>query len=319
MKKKSVVVIGGGNGSSITIRALKDNKDVFDISAIISMTDSGGSSGRLRTELDALSPGDILRAVLSMSEFYDYENVLRPLFHRIRFEGVGKLDGHNLGNLFLTLSAEYSGDFILGVRALEQAVGAVGKVFPSTTDRADLAAELENGEKIFTEAAIDRPKYDRSIKIKKLSLTAPAKIYPEAAKAIEEADYVIFSAGSLYCSVIATVLPEGFSEVFVNSKAKLVFVAGNKYELDGETGPTRMCDCLWTLEEYLPKKIDKMIFNAHELTGKQKEYYAKKRWGVLDYNPELVRKTTVVGENFERETGGLDPEVLGKIFLRELV
>src|SRR3989339_720865 len=294
MKKKSVVVIGGGNGSSITIRALKDNKDVFDISAIISMTDSGGSSGRLRTELDALPPGDILRAVLSMSEFYDYENVLRPL-------------------------AEYSGDFILGVRALEQAVGAVGKVFPSTTDRADLAAELENGEKIFTEAAIDRPKYDRSIKIKKLSLTAPAKIYPEAAKAIEEADYVIFSAGSLYCSVIATVLPEGFSEVFVNSKAKLVFVAGNKYELDGETGPTRMCDCLWTLEEYLPKKIDKMIFNAHELTGKQKEYYAKKRWGVLDYNPELVRKTTVVGENFERETAGLDPEVLGKIFLRELV
>ncbi len=318
LEKKKVVVIGGGNGSSIMIRALKYHRELFDISAIVSTSDSGGSSGRLKEEFGALPPGDILRAVLSMSESYDYETFLKPMFYKERFRGVGKLDDHNLGNLFLVLAANYAGDFISAVRALEQSVNAIGKVYPSTIDRTDLVAELENGEKVFTEAEIDRPKYDKSIKIKKVGLTNHAEIYPEAAKQIEEADYVILSTGSLFCSVIASILPKGFYEAFAKSKAQIIFVAGNKYEINGETGPRCMCKCLWTLEEYLPRRVDKLIFNAHELSAEQKEYYKKKGWGVLDYNPEHVKATTIVGADFERETGGLDHKKLSKIFFREL-
>lgn len=317
-QKKKIAIIGGGNGSSTIIRALKKYRDIFDISAIISMSDSGGSSGRLREELNTLPPGDILRAVLSMSTTYDYESILKPLFYKKRFVGIDKMDGHNIGNLFLTLSANYSGNFISAVEALEQAVDAAGHVYPSTIDKTNLVAELENGDKVFTEAQIDKPSYDRSIKIKKLKLVDKAIIYPEAKRVIEEADYVIFSTGSLYCSVIAAILPEGFGEAFLQSKAKLIYVAGNKYELNGETGPTHMCQCLWTLEEYLPRKIDKIIFNTHELSELQKKYYKEKRWGVLDYNPEHVKSTKVVGENFERDTGGLDTIKLGEIFFREL-
>lgn len=317
--RKKVVVIGGGNGSATIIRSLKKNIDFFDISAIISMSDSGGSSGRLREEFNTLPPSDILRAVLAMSKSYDYDTFLKPLFYKSRFQGLEKLNGHNLGNLFLVLIAQYSGNFVAGIRALEQVVGAVGKVYPSTIDKTNLVAELENGEKVFTEAEIDRPKYNREIKIKKLSLINRAIIYEDSARVIKEADYIIFSTGSLFCSVIATVLPDGFADAILKSNAKLIYVTGNKYELHGETGPTCMCQSLWTLEEYLPKKIDKMIFNTHELNEKQKEYYKMKGWGVLNYNPEHVKKTTVVGENFERETGGLDTNKLGDILMRELI
>lgn len=317
--KKKIVVIGGGNGSATMIRALKENLDLFDISAVVTMFDSGGSSGRLREEFGALPPGDILRAILAMSKDYDYSGFLKPLFYQKRFSGQGKLDNHNLGNLFLTLVAQYTGDFISSVRALEQVVGAVGRTYPATTDQAHLVAELENGEKVYTEARIDRPAYDKNIRIKKVSLSAEAKIYPPTAEAIRQADYIIFSTGSLFCSVIATILPFGFASAFNDSKAKLIYVAGNIYELDGETGPRRMCEALWTLEEYLPKKIDKLIFNIHKLNRRQKQYYKEKRWGILEYNPEHIKRTNVVGENLERPGGGLDTKKLGKIFKRELL
>ena len=319
LSKKKIVVIGGGNGSATMIRALKENLDRFDISAVVTVFDSGGSSGRLREEFDTLPPGDILRAVLAMSGDYDYGNFLKPLFYQTRLAGPGKLFKHNLGNLFLTLVAQYAGDFISAVRALEQIIGAVGCVYPATLDRAHLAAELENGDKVYTEAKIDRPEYDKNIRIKKLSLSSAARIYPPAGEAIAAADYIIFSTGSLFSSVIATILPDGFKAAFERFSGKLIYVAGNKYELDGETGPKRMGEALWTLEEYLPRKIDKLIFNTHKLNRRQKEYYAKKRWGVLRYNPEHVKRTSVVGENFEKTAGGLDTKKLGKIFKRELV
>src|SRR3989339_860667 len=118
MSKKKVVVIGGGNGSAISIVALKQNLDLFDISAVISMSDSGDSSGRLREEFNTLPPGDIMRAVLALSK-YDYP-LLKQIFFRNRFSGAGKLDGHNLGNLALILGEKYDGDFMSAIRALEQ-------------------------------------------------------------------------------------------------------------------------------------------------------------------------------------------------------
>ncbi len=120
MIKKRILVIGGGNGSAISLVALKQNLKIFDLSAVISMSDSGGSSGRLRRQFKTLPPGDIMRAVLALSK-YDYAS-LRKIFYQPRFSGTGKLDSHNLGNLFLTLTAQYCGDFL---KALEEKINGI--------------------------------------------------------------------------------------------------------------------------------------------------------------------------------------------------
>jgi len=319
IKKKKIVSIAGGNGSAITLRALKKHKDVFDISAVVGTSDSGGSSGKLREELAVLPPGDILRAVLSMSAIYDYDTFLKPLFYKKRFYGLGRLNEHNLGNLFLVLASKYSGDFVKSIRALEQIVEAAGSAYPSTLELADLVAELENGEIIKTEAMIDRPVYDKSLKIKKVYLGSKPNAYPDVLKVIEEADYILFGPGSLYCSIIAAILPEGISDSISKSSAKLIYIASNKYELDGETGPVTLCKSLWALEEYLPRKIDSVVFNTNKLNPKQRSYYDRKRWGLVEYNPEHIKSTKVVGGNFEKENGGLDVEKLGDILKSELV
>lgn len=316
--KKKVVVVGGGNGTAIVVEALKKYKDDFDISAIVSTADSGGSSGILRDELNTLPPGDILRVVLAMSGVCDYE-ILKEIFYKKRFSDLGKLDKHNLGNLFLVLAAQYSGDYVKAIRALEQSVGAIGKVYPSTLNNTHLAAELENGETIRTEAEIDRPTYDRDVKIKRVWLESNPKIFTDAAQVIEEADYVILSPGSLYGSTVAAILPEGFASALNKIKAKLIYIAGNRYELNGETGPTSLSDCVWVLNNYLFRKIDLIISNIHQINSAQKQFYSQNNWGVMDYNLEQMPDTKIFPADLEKETGGLDPEKLSKALKTNLI
>ena len=314
-QKRNVVVIGGGNGSAVTLRGMKRMRDIFNISAVISTSDSGGSSGRLREEFKSLPPGDILRAVLALSPF-GYRTLLRPLFYKRRFEGLGKLDGHNLGNLILTLCTEYCGDFISSIRALEQAVESYGTVHPSTLLQNDLVVELSDGSVIKTEAAIDRPDYDRSKKIKKIWLEPEVQAHDGAINAIETADFILLGPGSLYGSVIAAMLPNGIYEAIERSKARFIYIAGNKYELDGETGPTTLHDFVGQLESFLPRKIDAVVFNNFKLDEKQKEYYKEKNWGLIEYDQTKLGKYLVFDEPFESQGGGLSGERLGRV-LRE--
>lgn len=310
--------MGGGNGTATVLRGLKQFPTVFEISAVVSMSDSGGSSGKLREEFKTLPAGDVLRAVLSLS-IYDYKTVLKPLFYKKRFKDVGKLDGHNLGNLFLILAQNYNGsDFLSAVRALEQAVEAAGTVHPATLENSDLVAELEDGKIVKTEAKIDRPDWGWDNTIKKVWLEPDVQANPGALKALEEADYIILGPGSLYCSVIAATLAGGIKEAISRSKARLIHVVGNKYELDGERGPTSLCTSLWKLEEYLPRKIDMVIFNTMELSDRQRDHYEQKRWELLKYDPGHVKKSLVIGKPFERDSGGLSAIRLGQILKEHL-
>lgn len=309
--KKRVVVIGGGNGSAIALEALKQHRDIFEISAIISMSDSGGSSGRLRQEFDTLPPGDILRAILSLS-LYDYR-VLRKIFYSNRFSGANKLAQHNLGNLFLTLACKYAGDFMSAVRALEESVEAVGRVYPATLDQTDLCAELENGQIIKTEAVIDKPNYDRSLKIKKMWLEPVGQVYSEAEKALVEADYIIFAPGSIYTSVIAAILPTGVKEAIAQSKAKLIFSMGNAYIKDGETGPTTVSDAIQTLEKYLPRALDLILLSDTKLSDTQKAVNEKKGWEVFADDSENQKVMNVVRVDYRKEDGCLCSKKLGGI------
>ncbi len=312
MTKKKVVVLGGGNGTAAAVVALKQNLEKFDISAIVSTSDSGSSSGRLRRELGVSPPGDIMRVVLAMSK-YDYP-LLKKIFYTNRFSVKGKLNKHNLGNIFLALSTKYSGDFLKAIEALSQSVEAVGKVYPNTLKSNHLCAKLNNGVIVKTEAAIDEPKYNRNLKIGKVFLEPKVKAYKEAVKAILQADYIIFSPGSLYTSVIASILPNGINAAIGKSKAKLVFVVGNAFHPHGETGPEDIKGTVEALQSYVSRPLDLILHNNHKLSALEKKKYKEKKWGVLKDNCQEIKNVKVVGFDYERDGGGLCAIKLGKKF-----
>jgi uncharacterized cofD-like protein len=312
MKKKKIVVIGGGNGSAIVLVSLKKYIAKYDITAAISMADSGGSSGRLRHELSTLPPGDIMRAVLALS-VYDY-STLRKIFYAPRFKKVGRLDSHNFGNLFLTLCTKYCGDFLAALDAFSQSIQAQGKVYPVTLSQVDLVAELDNGELVHTEEFIDTPNYNRGWKIKKVWLKPKAEGFPPALKAIKSADYIILSPGSLYTSLVATLLPGGVKLAIKNSKAKIIYVAGNAFRTDGETGPERLSDFVLQLEKYLPRSLDVVVYNNHKPQGSQeKKFYKEKKWGLVEFDEENLMNREIVSKDLERSGGGMCDVKLGKL------
>ncbi len=306
----NIVVVGGGNGSAISLNAVKKMNLDLNISAVISMSDSTGSTGRLRQEFNTLPPGDVMRAVLAMS-IYQYP-LLKKIFYKNRFENVGKLDKHNLGNLFLVLGEQYGGDYIKAVRALEQTVEAVGHVYPTTLQVNDLVGELENGQIVRTEGELDQPKYDKNLRIKKVWLEPEVQIFDEAKKVLEKADYILFGPGSLYTSVIAATLSKGFKEAICKSKAKLIYVAGNARHINGETGPKVLSEFVNELENYLPRKIDVVIYNNHEQTSQELEFYKQHGWEIIFCDVENC-DCEVLQADFERSGGGLCDEKLGKL------
>ncbi len=319
MQTKNVVVVGGGNGAAVSILALKRHLENFSIAAVIAMSDSGGSSGRLRKEFGTLPTGDILRGMLAMSR-YDYFT-LRQIFYESRYEGVGKLDKHNMGNIFITLATKYSKDFVSVLNAMHQSLECVGSVFPITLGSADLCAELENGKVLCGEDMIDRPedKHHGTL-IKKVWLEPKTKLFKPAEQALVEADYIVLGPGSLYTSIIPNLLVGGFAKAIKKSKAKLVYVLGNGYELRGENGPTTMSGFVEILQKYLPRKIDLVIYNTENLGGKEKRFYEDKHWGVAVRDIEKIQlEYHLIGHGFEREGGGLSKEKLGEAFKEYLV
>ncbi|TAN33629.1 YvcK family protein [Patescibacteria group bacterium] len=314
--EKKIVVIGGGNGSAICLDALKRNADLFDITGVISTADSGGSSGRLRDEFGILPPGDILRAILSLSK-YDYQ-ILRQIFYSARFSGAGKLDGHNLGNIFLSLGTKYGGDFLRSLSALAQAVEARGNVYPVTLKPTRLCAELTNGKVIKGEAVIDTPDYNRKFKIKKVWLEPSGKAYEKAVRAIRAADYIILSPGSLYTSLVATLLPNGTKEAVKASKAKLIYVE-SAYRAEGETGPECLSSLVSELEKYLPRRVDMIIRDAHKLNSAQKKYFQEKKWASLEFDKENLRGRSIKSFSYRDLKGALSPGEISRIFKKILV
>ncbi len=312
--RKKAVIIGGGNGSALTINALKKYSDRLILKAIISMSDSGGSSGILRQQFDTLPPGDIMRATLAMSKF-EY-GILKEIFYKSRFESAGKLNGHNLGNLFLVLSEHYDGNFINALNALHQAVQAVGKVYPVTLDQTDLVVELSNGDIVKGEEAIDRPCYDRGLKIKKARLEPVGEIYPDARKAIEQAEYIFIGPGSFYCSIVSTLLQRGVSEAIARSSAKLIYISGNAYEIEGETGPEKLSDFVKELHYYLPRKLNSVILNTHRLSNSEQERYTQRSWKQFEQDWKSIKDCRMIMRDYEKEESegsGLSAPKLGKI------
>ncbi len=309
--KKKVVVIGGGNGSATIINALKPFVSDIELTSVVSVCDSGGANGRLREQLGQLPSADTLRAVLAMSP-YDYA-MLKKIFRINRFS-EGKFEGHYLGNLFLMLVARHTGDYLGAVQALEDAVEAQGKVYPVTLDQSDLCVELSNGQIVIGEGNIDRPIHDRSVRIMRAWLQPTPMICDKARDVIEHADYVIFASGSLYTSIIVNLVVEGMKKGALRlSQAKFIYVAGNAYEIEGETGPTKLTEFVSELEMYLPRPLDMVFYNNYKLDEEDKSFYKMKEWGLIEF--DQIDGEKFMGVDFEREGGGLSVEKLGKALM----
>lgn len=251
--RTKVVTIGGGNGLSTLLKGLKELD--FDISAIVSIFDNGGSTGILRKEYHIPAVGDIRRVLAVLSQ----KKKLAELFE-YRFD-KGSLKGHKFGNLFICAFCELFGSFKKAINEASRITNITGQVIPVSLDYADLVAELENGTHIKGETNIDIPKHDGNVKIKKIRLSKSCQANPEAITAIKNADYIIIGPGDLFTSVIPNFLPVGVINSLIKSKAKQVYICNIKTKF-GETNNFTVVDYVKTVKDYLRGKIlDYVIYN----------------------------------------------------------
>jgi uncharacterized cofD-like protein len=243
-----IVVIGGGTGSFVALTGLK--KHPIDLTAVVSMMDSGGSSGRLRDELGVLPPGDIRQCLVALATS---SKLLRTLFS-YRFED-GDLRGHNFGNIFLSTLEKTTGSMEKAITEVGKILRIHGSVVPVTFQKADLCVELMDGEIIIGETHIDEveTKVERA-KIKRAFLKPKIIANPNAIEKIKEADLILIGPGDLYTSIIPNLLATDISTALKKSKAQKVFVMNimTKY---GQTTHYKASDHITDLEKYLGKNV----------------------------------------------------------------
>jgi len=295
----SVVVIGGGTGSYTLLRGLK--KYTNDITAIVSMFDSGGSTGRLRDEFGYLPPGDVRRCILALTPEKSDTDVLRSLLD-FRFKKGEGLNGHSMGNLLLTALKEITQDEILAIEKLSSLLGLKGRVLPVTLDNSHLCAELEDGTIVKGETNIDIPKHDPKLRIKKLFLEPNANALIDTIESIKNSDLVVIGPGDLYSSLIPNLLVKGISDAIKSSKAKKVYVCNvmTKY---GETHGFKASDFLNELEKYLGKgTIQYMICNTEKGTNELLKIYAEENAFPVELDEqELINRVNLIKGDFINE------------------
>ncbi len=219
-----IVTVGGGTGTFTLLTGLKRLQGI-DISAIVTVTDSGGSTGRLRDEFGYLPVGDFRQALVALAESDNGINLLRELF-MYRFSKGEGLQGHSLGNLFLVAMTDVLGSEEKAIEYASKVLRVKGKVIPVSIDHSSLIATYDDGTVAVGEHAIDEPPENHNIasRITELRLDPPARITYEAREAIAMADAVVFGPGDLYTSTLPNVLVEGFSDALAATSAHVVFV-----------------------------------------------------------------------------------------------
>lgn len=249
-----IVAIGGGHGLSNLLLALKEYS--ANITAIVTVADSGGSSGRLREQFNIVAPGDIRNCLVALA---DAPALMGDLF-QYRFPERSELKGHNFGNLFLTALYEVAGrDFQRAVELTSHVLAIRGKVVPSTVDNVHLVARYCDGRITEGEASIPRP----GVKIDQLFLK-PLDVAPtaEALKALEEADVIILGPGSLYTSVIPNLVIKGISEALAASKAFKIYIC-NVMTQPGETEGMSAADHVRAIIKHTrPDILDAVLLNS---------------------------------------------------------
>lgn len=266
-----IVALGGGTGLSTLLRGLKEHvfrrtdepasaeRPIADLAAIVTVTDDGGSSGRLRRENRILPPGDIRNCMVALSKD---EALLGRLF-QYRFHAGRGLIGHNFGNLFLAALTHVTGDFTEAIRVSSKVLAIRGRIFPSTLSNVHLVATLENGRTVHGETRITASRSP----IKKLSLS-PRRVrpLPKAVEAIRQADLILLGPGSLYTSILPNLLIPEIANAIAKSKAPRVYIA-NLMTQPGETAGYALADHLRAIQKHVQHRvIDWVVANRQPVS-----------------------------------------------------
>jgi uncharacterized cofD-like protein len=290
-----IVALGGGTGLSALLRGLKEHvvrgddttptpqRPISDLAAIVTVTDDGGSSGRLRRENRILPPGDIRNCMVALSKD---EALLGRLF-QYRFHAGKGLTGHNFGNLFLAALTHITGDFTEAIRESSRVLATRGRIFPSTLANVHLAATLQNGRRVHGETRISASR----VPIKKLELT-PKRVrpLPAAIEAIRKADLILLGPGSLYTSVLPNLLIPEVATAIARAKAPRVYIA-NLMTQPGETAGYALADHVRAIQQHASVKlVDYIVANRQAVSPKvARRYRAEGAEPVQIDLPELYK------------------------------
>ncbi len=265
----NVVTIWWWNGSYNLLSAIRDNDD-YNISAIISMSDSWGSTWVLREELWVLPPWDIRRWIMALSKEHE---IAKQLFD-YRYDKSSSVWGHNLWNLLITAMADITWNFDKWLKQISKMFRVKGRVVPVTLELSNLNVELENWLIIKWESNIDEPKHDVNLKIKRAFLTPEVEANPKAIKAIKKSDMIILSFWDLYTSIVPNLLVKWIKEAIAKNKdAKVVYFC-NAMSKPWETTKFSAIDFANVIEEYLWEWVlDYVIVNNWYISEKMVEKY----------------------------------------------
>jgi len=305
-----IVAVGGGTGLSVLLSGLKEFTS--NITAIVTVTDDGGSSGRLRQEFDILPPGDIRNCLVALA---DAPALMRDLF-QFRFDTNSALSGHSFGNLFITVMTRLTGDFGVAIKETSKVLALKGQVIPSTLDNVRLVAENKDGT--ITEGEENIPKSHKPINKISLKPSRP-QASPEAIKALEEADIIILGPGSLYTSIIPNLLMKEITDAIVSSEAIKVYVC-NIMTQPGETDGFRVSDHIKILINHSSSRIfDYCVVNTGEIPVQMLKRYAKEdsypvvndTQNIEGMGYRVIEDEVVISDDLIRH----DPAKLAKIIL----
>lgn len=308
-----IVVLGGGTGLSTLLRGLKTYS--ANITAIVTVADDGGSSGRLRREIGVLPPGDIRNCLAALA---DEEKLLTELF-QYRFRAGDGLIGHSFGNLFLTVMSEVAGDLERAIEASSKVLAIRGQVLPSTLSDMRLWAELADGRWIEGESNIT----EANGKIVRIGCTpANPPALPKAVQAIEEADFIIIGPGSLYTSIIPNLLVPEITAAIARSKVPRVYVC-NIMTQPGETNGFAVSDHIRTIDNVCGGPLfDIVLVQKTSPTAKSLIRYAQEGSHPVFFDREAVSqlgRRAIVANVMEEDDQGLvrhSPDRLARILLR---
>jgi uncharacterized cofD-like protein len=313
-KGPRIVVIGGGTGLSTLLHGLK--RYTTNLTAIVTVADDGGSSGRLRQEFNILPPGDIRNCLVALA---DTEPLMQRLFQH-RFAGDSALGGHSFGNLFITAMTQITGDFERAVRASSKVLAIRGRVVPSTNATVRLAAEHEDGSLTLGETKIS----NADAPIRRLYLE-PTDCQPtrDALQAIREANAIVFGPGSLFTSIIPNLLVSGMVEAIVTSKALRIYVC-NVMTQSRETAGFTASDHVRSLVAHTsPGLIQLCLVNTEPVPDALLEKYRQE--GAFPVEPDtdqiralgyqVMADNLISTENYVRH----DPDKVARLMVQLIV
>lgn len=278
---QKIVTIGGGTGHFQVLKGLK-NYDC-DLTAVVNVSDDGGSSGRLRDEYGILPPGDLRQCIVALAP-EDEQMALRKLFsHRFN-------DGHNLGNLIIAAATQIYGSEVEGIKVASRLLNIHGNVLPVSTDHCTLVIQNQKGEIIRGESLIDKIQ-GKNTRIQSIWLEPQAHLFREAAQKIREADKIVFCPGDLYGSLIPNLIVNGMNEALSQSSAQKIYVC-NLFTKHGCYG-FHASDFVREVEKYARIRIDHVLVNTHTPNSEVLGNYLSENSHLveddLEKNPHVTR------------------------------